>query len=182
SNRLGSNHANWVNGLRSDFSREFANRREEEELQEELPKVPSCPINEVKKDEVLDYGEIVGNLTLQMLTENETNARLIGGRIVDKFGSKKVGIVVGLIDILGNFLTPLAVKTHYGLLILIRILMGMFMVGSMPFINTVATVWMPKNEISRYFSFIMPGIVPSVIYYIYIYIYIYILYIYIYIY
>ncbi|KAB7503271.1 Hemocyte protein-glutamine gamma-glutamyltransferase [Armadillidium nasatum] len=36
SNRLGSNHANWVNGLRSDFSREFANRREEEELKENL--------------------------------------------------------------------------------------------------------------------------------------------------
>ncbi|KAL7640138.1 UNVERIFIED_CONTAM: hypothetical protein RMT77_009552 [Armadillidium vulgare] len=36
SNRLGSNHANWVNGLRSDFSREFANRREEEDLKENL--------------------------------------------------------------------------------------------------------------------------------------------------
>ncbi|RXG73819.1 hypothetical protein Avbf_00599 [Armadillidium vulgare] len=48
----------------------------EEELQEELPKVPSCPINEVKNDEVLDFGEIVGNSTHQMLTENETNARV----------------------------------------------------------------------------------------------------------
>ncbi|KAB7495652.1 putative transporter [Armadillidium nasatum] len=51
---------------------------------------------------------------------------IIGGRLAELYGTKKVFGLGVMVDAIGNFLIPITAKTHYGLLFFLRFTIGFF--------------------------------------------------------
>ncbi|RXG52788.1 putative transporter slc-17.2 [Armadillidium vulgare] len=51
---------------------------------------------------------------------------ILGGRLAELYGTKKVFGLGVLVDAIGNFLIPTAAGVHYGLLFFLRFTMGFF--------------------------------------------------------
>ncbi|KAL7642849.1 UNVERIFIED_CONTAM: hypothetical protein RMT77_006137 [Armadillidium vulgare] len=79
---------------------------------------------------------------------------IIGGRLAELYGTKKVFGLGVMVDAIGNFLIPIAAKTHYGLLFFIRFAIGFFQGLCYPSLHPLTGKWIPQDEVSRFIGFV----------------------------
>ncbi|KAL7642843.1 UNVERIFIED_CONTAM: hypothetical protein RMT77_006131 [Armadillidium vulgare] len=75
---------------------------------------------------------------------------IMGGRLAERYGTKKIFGFAVLVDVLGNFLIPVASKSNYIFLILIRAVMGLSQGMCYPSLHSLLSKWIPKQEFSRF--------------------------------
>ena len=83
--------------------------------------------------------------------------QVVAGVLADKFGIRHVvgtGILIGGIL---SLLTPVAARLHYGLLIAVRLLMGISLGVVFPCIISCIGKWVPDNERSSYIGIVYSG-------------------------
>uniref|UniRef100_A0AC35GAD7 Major facilitator superfamily (MFS) profile domain-containing protein n=1 Tax=Panagrolaimus sp. PS1159 TaxID=55785 RepID=A0AC35GAD7_9BILA len=66
--------------------------------------------------------------------------------LLQKFGTHKVMIVVGLVSVLTTALTPLAAVTNFYLLFVVRIIQGTTLSNPFPVIGSISTTWSSLKE------------------------------------
>ncbi|XP_071526818.1 sialin-like isoform X2 [Panulirus ornatus] len=76
-----------------------------------------------------------------------------GGRMAEVYGTKRVFGAAILIGGILSFFTPLAARTHYVLLILLRALIGLAHGVVYPAMNVMVAKWIPPIERPRFMSF-----------------------------
>ena len=83
--------------------------------------------------------------------------QVVAGVLADKFGIRHVvgiGILTGGIL---SLLTPVAARLHYGLLIAVRLVMGISLGVMFPCINSCIGKWVPDNERSTFIGVVFSG-------------------------
>ena len=83
--------------------------------------------------------------------------QVIAGVLADKFGIRHVvgiGILTGGIL---SLLTPVAARLHYGLLLAVRLLMGLSLGVMFPCVNSCIGKWVPDNERSTFVGAVFSG-------------------------
>ncbi|RXG69204.1 putative anion transporter 4, chloroplastic, partial [Armadillidium vulgare] len=81
---------------------------------------------------------------------------IFGGTLADRYGTKKIFVVAVFMDTIGNLSTPFLSKLPNAmyLIIIMRTLMGIFQGGCYPSLHSLISKWIPKDEVSRYMSFV----------------------------
>ncbi|CAL4111847.1 unnamed protein product [Meganyctiphanes norvegica] len=79
---------------------------------------------------------------------------IIGGRMAELYGTKRVYGISMLMGAILTFLTPLAAKTHYAFFTTVRILMGMLQGVVYPAMHSLISRWIPPLERPRFISFV----------------------------
>ncbi|RXG72730.1 putative transporter slc-17.2 [Armadillidium vulgare] len=79
---------------------------------------------------------------------------ILGGRLAELYGAKKVCGAVLLMDVLTNFLTPLVSQSSYWLFFTLRLTTGFFQGMGYPAINFHLSQWTPPSELSRTVTFV----------------------------
>ncbi|KAK4327315.1 hypothetical protein Pmani_002256 [Petrolisthes manimaculis] len=73
-----------------------------------------------------DWNEIIQGVVLSSFGYGYTITQVLGGRLAERYGAKWVFGVSILSGGVANFLTPTAARLHYGVLIALRALQGLF--------------------------------------------------------
>ncbi|KAL7642838.1 UNVERIFIED_CONTAM: hypothetical protein RMT77_006126 [Armadillidium vulgare] len=79
---------------------------------------------------------------------------ILGGRLAENYGTKKLFGAAVFVDALGNFLIPTASKSNYMYIMIIRSIMGFFQGTCFPGLHAMLSHWIPKQEFSRFIGFV----------------------------
>ncbi|KAL7642839.1 UNVERIFIED_CONTAM: hypothetical protein RMT77_006127 [Armadillidium vulgare] len=121
----------------------------------------SLYLSNANSNNTLSWNEIESNPPLKVTTTQRGVilsaffyayglSAFLGGPVTEKFGTKLIFIVAVLFDAVGNFLIPIASKTSFIFIIVIRCFMGFFQGMCYPSLHALLTKWIPKQEFSRF--------------------------------
>ncbi|XP_069987233.1 sialin isoform X2 [Penaeus vannamei] len=79
---------------------------------------------------------------------------IVGGRLAETYGSKVVLGTSAFIGSLLTLLTPVAARTHYIALIVLRVAMGLAQGVSYPSMHAMVARWVPPSERPRFTAFV----------------------------
>ncbi|CAL4146348.1 unnamed protein product, partial [Meganyctiphanes norvegica] len=97
----------------------------------------------------MEKGSVLGSFFYGYVT-----TAIIGGRMAEVYGTKRVFGVSMLLGGMLTMLTPLAAKTHYALFTAVRILIGIFQGVIYPSMHCLMSRWIPPLERPRFMSFV----------------------------
>lgn len=80
---------------------------------------------------------------------------LPGGRLAEVIGARKVFGYATLLASVVTLLTPMFAKIHFLLVVIVRILLGLFLGPTWPSILPLASKWIPMNERGKFLSNMM---------------------------
>ncbi|CAL4147196.1 unnamed protein product, partial [Meganyctiphanes norvegica] len=96
-----------------------------------------------------EKGSVLGALFYGYVT-----TAIIGGRMAEVYGTKRVFGVSMLLGGLLTLLTPLAAQTHYAFFTTVRILIGVAQGVIYPSMHSLMASWIPPLERPRFMSFV----------------------------
>ncbi|XP_069937890.1 putative inorganic phosphate cotransporter [Cherax quadricarinatus] len=103
----------------------------------------------------LDWDEVTQGFVLGAFFYGYCVTQIIGGRLSEVYGTR---IVFGLSILAGGIsavLTPMAARMNYIILIIIRIIQGLFQGATIPCIFPLMVRWMPLQERSRFIAYVL---------------------------
>ncbi|KAL7642840.1 UNVERIFIED_CONTAM: hypothetical protein RMT77_006128 [Armadillidium vulgare] len=111
--------------------------------------------NEVKRNATIKLSTTQRGYILSSFFYAYGISAILGGRLGEKYGTKKILGTAVLFDILGNLLIPVASKFSYILIIVIRCVMGFFQGMCYPSMYALLSTWIPKSESSRFIGSVL---------------------------
>ncbi|KAK3894909.1 hypothetical protein Pcinc_001357 [Petrolisthes cinctipes] len=79
---------------------------------------------------------------------------VLGGRAAELYGTKRVYGLCILVGAATTILTPVAAKLHFGVVIALRVFLGICQGVSWPSMHVLVTRWIPPLERPRFFSYV----------------------------
>ncbi|CAL4085675.1 unnamed protein product [Meganyctiphanes norvegica] len=113
--------------------------------------------SEIQEDKVSDLiimtstekGSVLGALFYGYVT-----TAIFGGRMAEKYGTKRVVFISMLAGGILTLLTPVAANTHYAFFTTVRILIGIAQGVFYPALHCLISCWIPPLERPRFMSFV----------------------------
>ncbi|XP_042203667.1 putative inorganic phosphate cotransporter [Homarus americanus] len=115
---------------------------------------PVLLVDSVMTGGELDWDEVTQGFVLGAFFYGYCVTQILGGRLAELYGTR---IVFGLSILAGGvsaILTPLAARTHYGLVIALRVVQGLFQGSTIPCLFPLMVRWMPPTERSRFIAYV----------------------------
>uniref|UniRef100_A0A0P4WDN5 Major facilitator superfamily (MFS) profile domain-containing protein n=1 Tax=Scylla olivacea TaxID=85551 RepID=A0A0P4WDN5_SCYOL len=105
----------------------------------------------------LEWGESVQGFVLGSFFYGYAITQIVGGRAAEVYGVRWVFGSCILAGGVSALLSPIAARTHYGLLITVRFLQGMCQGVSWPSMHALIVQWTPPLERPRFIGFVYFG-------------------------
>ncbi|XP_070000859.1 sialin isoform X2 [Penaeus vannamei] len=83
--------------------------------------------------------------------------QIVGGRLAELYGTRWVFGTCILAGGICTVLSPIAARTHYGILIALRVIQGIFQGASWPSMHACVARWIPPLERSRFIASVYFG-------------------------
>lgn len=100
----------------------------------------------------LEWDSFTIGIVLSAFNVGYMATQIIGGRLAEMFGFKKVYGLGVLLPSLLMFLQPAAANLHVWLFVSLRVLMGVFMGGTWPSMHVMTSRWVPATARSSFIS------------------------------
>nr|XP_053651150.1 sialin-like [Cherax quadricarinatus] len=142
------------NANASDLEGVSIGEDEDEGAEGNMTRSPALLDDSVMEGE-LDWDEVTQGFVLGAFFYGYCVTQIIGGRLSEVYGTR---IVFGLSILAGGIsavLTPMAARMNYIILIIIRIIQGLFQGATIPCIFPLMVRWMPLQERSRFIAYVL---------------------------
>ncbi|KAK7072051.1 hypothetical protein SK128_002758 [Halocaridina rubra] len=103
----------------------------------------------------LEWNEIIQGVVLASFFYGYTLTQVIGGRLAEKYVTKRV---FGICILAGGFsaiLAPIASRTHFAALIALRTIQGIFQGVAWPSLHVLIVRWIPPLERGRFIAIVI---------------------------
>ncbi|XP_068247386.1 putative inorganic phosphate cotransporter isoform X2 [Palaemon carinicauda] len=121
------------------------------EMADELPTPIPVPENEEGE---MTWDETTQGLVLGSFFYGYAITQIIGGRMAELYGTRMVYGICILVGGISAILTPVVARWHYGALIALRVIQGMFQGVSWPSMHACITRWIPPIERPRFIAIV----------------------------
>jgi len=109
------------------------------------------------EDGPFDWDENIQGLVLASYFYGYILTQVIGGYVAEKFSAKHVFGLGAVLNIVCTILTPLAAKTSYVALLVLRVIMGIGGGVTLPGMHVLVAKWAPPSERSKIASTVYAG-------------------------
>ncbi|KAK8381082.1 hypothetical protein O3P69_008167 [Scylla paramamosain] len=117
-------------------------------------KAGAAGIEDMDQEGELEWSESVQGFVLGSFFYGYAITQIVGGRAAEVYGVRWVFGSCILAGGVSALLSPIAARTHYGLLITVRFLQGMCQGVSWPSMHALIVLWIPPLERPRFIGFV----------------------------
>ncbi|CAL4061831.1 unnamed protein product, partial [Meganyctiphanes norvegica] len=114
-------------------------------------------VNEIQEGE-FEWSETMQGVLIGSFYYGYLVMQVIGGRLSEKYGSKWIFGLCVMSGGLFALVTPIAARTHYGAVVAVRVLQGLFQGVAFPSVMALLPRWVVPNERARFISIVTIGI------------------------